>query len=286
MRIRMNLEDYDMFVTWWKGPGKMSMLKGMGNITLQNVESAFRNQGREREWPSRSAPNVAGIIRRLNDQKDPMATDFIEMPALLDSGALRNSFDALYGRNAVVVHSTSPYADRMQRGLIDRLKLEPIGRRHLARWLKGLAEDSRKRYRRDIGWLLNKKRKRRRIKVNPHKRVMLRMDTHDRAELQRYVGMTIRSFVTGKKKKILKWERTTNMSAIFRQNVVDVKAGPRTSYFAPKGKRGKHTVDIYSLVKPKETDWISQAFTKMRFLKPNLPSMGRIKQQHIDEAIL
>lgn len=282
-RLKMTLDDFDMFKTWWKGPGKGVVINRLGTITMVNVEHAFKNQGRGGEWPPRYAPNVAGIIRRLNKQEDPRATDFVEMPALLDSGALKNSFEKKVDLlepstlGYVKIHSTSPHAYRMERGLIDRLKLEPVGRRHLAMWLKGLSDEDRKLYRADIGWLLNKKKKRKKYRVKPQKRVMLRMNTADVDELRRYVEYTIRSFVTGKKKKIMQTERTTNVEAIFRRNVVDVRRGPRTSHFAPKGKRGKPTYIIHKMVKPQETAGaftaaagFKAAYTQLRFPRAKL----------------
>ena len=263
MRIKLDLEEFDMFSTWWKGIGRETVVKHLGKMTMDTVETAFKRQGKQGEWPPRYAPNIAGIIRRLNKQEDPKDTDFIVMPALIDSGALRNSFHTITfmgsdSPSRVHVFSTSPYAYNMQNGIVDRLKLSPIGRRHLALWLKGLSKDDRKIYREDIGFLLNKKLKRKRYKIRPNKRNMLSIDEMDRLELGMYIRKNIEAF-QDKPKYIVETEITTNLNKIFRKNVVDVELGKRMSHFARKGLRGKQTYKIFKRVKASEAP---KSFTK------------------------
>jgi hypothetical protein len=264
MRIRMDFDEYEMFSTWWKGAGRDIVVNQIGQMTKDNVESAFRKQGRDGEWPPRGAPNVAGIIRRVNRGEDPKDTDFIEMPALLDSGKLKNSFELLVGKSGVVVFSPLLYGERMQKGIIDRLRLEPIGRRHLADWLKRLPEDTRRLYRSDIGWLLNKKRKRKRVRIKPHKRVMLKVDQRDQADIKAYIGKMISGFKSGPTKKVLAWRTTTNTSAIYNaKRIINLGTTPG----------GKRQMKILALVKPKAApgSFSSQDNYKAAYFKPRFP---------------
>ena len=258
MRIKLDLSDYEAFEEWWGKIGRDKVTKELGRKALFTVHWAFKNQGKRGEWPARLAPNVAGIIRRVNRQEDPKDTDFIDMPALFDSGKLRNSFKVItptFNKSTVgwtEVRSSVPWADRMQRGLVDRLKLSPIGRRHLAIWLATLPKDVRRLYREDIGWMLNKKKKNKSYKIRPHKRVMLALDAMDRADLGEYVLKTISDFKSKPQyKDVVSF--TTKRKSRLGKNVVGFEESGRVSYFGPKKTRGKTIYKLTRRVRVRET---------------------------------
>tara|TARA_R110000824_G_scaffold46671_1_gene133736 strand:+ start:671 stop:1567 length:897 start_codon:yes stop_codon:yes gene_type:complete len=270
MRIKLDLADYEAFAEWWENTGRDTVTRTLGKKVLDTVHWAFRNQGKAKLWPPRKAPNVAGIIRRVNRQENPEDTDFMEMAALIDSGKLRNSFKVTtptLGKSTVgwtEVRSRLPRADRMQRGLVDRMKLDAVGRKHLAVWLKLLPKDERRWRRWSIGWLLNKKRKNKSYKVKPHKRVMLALEPRDRAELGGYVIKTIEDFKSKAQYKTVTTYTKNIMAGLGNKNVVGFERAGRVSHFGPKKTRGKEIYKMLRRVKVKETE---SAFAGGRDLK-------------------
>lgn len=266
MRIKLDLTDYEAFEEWWEKIGRHRVIRDLGKKALDTVHWAFKNQGKSGEWPPRRAPNVAGIIRRVNKQENPKDTDFIEMPALFDSGKLRNSFKVItptLNKSTLgwtEVRSTLPRADKMQRGLVDRLRLSKVGRKHLAVWLATLPKDARRLYREDIGWLLNKKKKNKSYKIRPRKRVMLALDAMDRADMGEYVLKTIADFKSRPQyKDVVSF--TTNRKARLGRNVVGFEESGRVSHFGPKKTRGKTIYKVTRRVRERETE---SAFVKGR----------------------
>lgn len=82
-------------------------------------QDSFRNQGlyKKGEWPARKTPNLAGIWRDLNTGQQVKTRRFDPRPALVDTGALRNSITFHWYEDKMKLGTNRRYGANHQLGL-------------------------------------------------------------------------------------------------------------------------------------------------------------------------
>lgn len=96
------------------------LLKATGLYMVGQVQRAFTDQRRGRvAWRERSVPNLAGIVRDLDEGGEIKSRRWDARPAVIDTGLLRGSiwFRRLTdGTVGIEVGTTVPYARKQQEG--------------------------------------------------------------------------------------------------------------------------------------------------------------------------
>lgn len=133
-------------------------LRQVGALMVAESQRAFRDQKfGEQAWDARKGKiNVFGIIADFYEgKKSPPARRFESRPVLRDTGRLAASIAfRMAGVDVVEVGSNLPYAPVLHHG--GEIESKPINqqvRDALAAWLKSKGRG----YRKQLGWLLNKK---------------------------------------------------------------------------------------------------------------------------------
>lgn len=82
-------------------------------------QDSFKNQGlyRKGEWPARKTPNIAGIWRDLNQGQQIKNRRLGPRPALMDTGAARNSISYQWQNDKMKLGTNRPYMKNQQLGL-------------------------------------------------------------------------------------------------------------------------------------------------------------------------
>jgi len=166
-------------------------LKQIGAMMVAESQAAFRDQrfggvG----WPARKAPNVMGIIADFYEGKPaPPARRFEERPALRDTGRLAASIASrIVSSDTVEVGTNLPYAAALHFG--GEVESKPINsavRSALWNWLKGPGSRWKKR----LGWLLNKKFAGRTLKTTVPARPFVGVTSQTMADISEAVGVRI-----------------------------------------------------------------------------------------------
>lgn len=131
-------------------------LKQIGALMVAESQNAFRQQRLgDKQWEARAPINVFGIIADFAaGAAEPPARRFKRRPALRDTGRLASSISfRLVDEHTVEVGTVVEYAQVHQAG--GEVKSEKITKgvqEALWEWLKGKG----RRWKRDLGWLLNK----------------------------------------------------------------------------------------------------------------------------------
>lgn len=133
-------------------------LRQIGALMVAESQEAFRNQRfGGQAWPERRVPNVFGIIQDLYEGKKSIPKRRFEArPALRDTGRLAASIAwQLVGTDAVEVGSNLPYAADHQVG--GKVQSKPLNEQVRAGLNAFLKTRTGKKWRPQLGWLLNKK---------------------------------------------------------------------------------------------------------------------------------
>lgn len=137
-------------------------LKILGLMMVSDSQRAFIEQSYGgKKWPPRGPVNVMGIIADLSSGRSIPKRRFDQRPALIDTGLLRNSIASKIIGNAVEVGTKVEYAKDHQKG--GKVKSETItGKVQTALWT-WLKKKANRKWQPQLGWLLNRKFKGRRL---------------------------------------------------------------------------------------------------------------------------
>lgn len=166
-------------------------LKQVGAILQAEAQASFKRQGLGKDkWPERKVPNVFGIIADFHaGKRAPPGRRFTSRPALRDTGALARSISwAVLGTKVVEVGSKLPYAGQHHRGTESESK--PITaqvRRLLWAWLRGKGSQ----WKRELGWLLNRKFKDATLTMDLPERRIVGVTKDARSRIKQAIGVTI-----------------------------------------------------------------------------------------------
>ncbi len=126
-------------------------------------------------WAPRRVPNVPGVLADLAAGSTPKSRRFVDRPALIDTGRLRDSIAwRPIGRDKIEVGTVVPYADLHQQGGVTTVTVTQKMKDALAKWLKKSVKAYRRfaergggdqsevnaevaDYRRSFGWIFSAK---------------------------------------------------------------------------------------------------------------------------------
>lgn len=113
------------------------LLERIGSYLVKVSQVAFANQRFDgKQWPARSLPNYAGIVRDLNQGQFNEDRLTKARPALVDTGNLRRSiYYRLISNKTVGVASSAPYAALHQEGGTDVIPISDAAKSNLAQLL-------------------------------------------------------------------------------------------------------------------------------------------------------
>lgn len=98
---------------------------------------AFLNQSfGGHKWPARTTPSILGIVADLANGPDVHEARFKDRPALVDTGRLRSSFNAVTSARSVQIVSRAPYAKLMNDGGLASLPVTQAVKGNLKTLLK------------------------------------------------------------------------------------------------------------------------------------------------------
>jgi phage gpG-like protein len=166
-------------------------LKQIGELIVSQTMEAFEEEklGSKR-WKPRAVPNVFGIIADFAaNKKEPPKKRFEARPVLMDSGDLSNRWKAKVKGDAVIVGTVVKYASVHQTG--GPIKSKVITKKVqklLGAWLK--TKKGRK-WKGDLGWLLNKKYTGKEIPGKVEARPMLGITVQLQKDIYRDIGVAI-----------------------------------------------------------------------------------------------
>lgn len=166
-------------------------LKQVGVLMVAESQQAFRDQKLGADvWEPRRPINVPGIIADFAaGKKAPAARRFETRPALKDTGRLAASIAfKVTGTQVVEVGSNLPYAGVHQHGgESETLPITQDVRKLMAAWLRGPG----RKYRTQLGWLLNKKFAGTKLKTKIRKRPIVGITKQTLEDVQEVVGVKI-----------------------------------------------------------------------------------------------
>jgi phage gpG-like protein len=161
------------------------ILDGLGAVLTSRFQKSFREQKSPdgTPWPERMTPNVAGIVKDLNNGGDPKSRRFQGTPAVRDTGILANSLTWEVEGSKLVVGTSIDYASAHNTGAeTHTLTLTPGGRRRLAIWLRTLTRDERKDL--GLGWLFSQPS----FEITPRKRTFVEIGADEKRLIREHVA--------------------------------------------------------------------------------------------------
>jgi phage gpG-like protein len=183
-RMRRNRMRGGVSVKDWGALGKLvgglenldGVLNGIGAMLTGRTQSAFRSQGRSGQWPERSTPNIAGVLRDLEAGGAPKTRRWDDRPALQDTGRLKGSWSwRIVANDAVEVGTTVPYARKHQEGGAETLSVTAAMKQRLAKWLKRRKDERAE----SLRWLLDVDQ----VDIKIPQRVMLEITPQDKQDI-------------------------------------------------------------------------------------------------------
>ena len=166
-------------------------LKIAGLLMVAASQRAFRQQGLGKEkWEPRAPINVFGLIADFaRGAGAPAQRRFQRRPALMDTGRLSSSISSKIVSDATVeVGTVVEYASVHQKG--GQVESETITegmQRAIWEWLKTKG----RRYKRDLGWLLNRKWRGKKLQSEVPARPFIGLTDQTQAEVMRATGRQI-----------------------------------------------------------------------------------------------
>lgn len=166
-------------------------LKQIGALMLAESQGAFKRQRFGKvAWKPRGVPNVFGIIADLHKgSKEPPKRRFEPRPALRDTGRLSGSISfKLKGKNSIEVGSNLPYASVHQKGgKVESMPVTEKVQKALWKWLKNKGSA----WKDDLGWLLNKKFRNKKLEGTVPARPFVGITRLTRRDVKEVVGVSI-----------------------------------------------------------------------------------------------
>ena len=166
-------------------------LKQIGALMVAESQQAFRNQGfGGRKWRDRAPINTFGIIADFAAGKSsPPNRRFQPRPVLRDTGRLAKSISfRIIDAKTVEVGTNVEYADvHNLGGEVESEVISEDVQKALWRWLKGRG----KAFKRDLGWLLNKKFRGEKLTAEVPKRQFLGITQRTIRDVKKIVGVKI-----------------------------------------------------------------------------------------------
>jgi phage gpG-like protein len=166
-------------------------LRQIGALMVAESQAAFRNQSfGDTRWPERHSPNIFGILADFHAGRSaPPSRRFQPRPALRDTGRLSGSIAfELVGRYAVRAGTNVEYAEVHQTGgKVESVPIDVQVRTALWAWLKRKPKALRKQ----LGWLLNKKFRDKRLQSTVPARPFVGVTSDTVRAVEQVVGVTI-----------------------------------------------------------------------------------------------
>jgi phage gpG-like protein len=165
-------------------------LKQVGVIMVAESQRAFKDQEHgDNKWEPRAPVNVFGIIADFHvGKKTPPKRRFQSTPALIDTGDLRRKIGAEVKGDVVEVGTVLPYAAVHQTGgKVESKPLTSKVRRPLWLWLKKQSPELKQQ----IGWVLNKKFKGKKIEATVPARPFVGVTVKTIKKVKKLVGVLI-----------------------------------------------------------------------------------------------
>lgn len=165
-------------------------LKQIGALMVAESQRAFKKQSHGgKPWEPRAPVNVFGIIADFHaGRQKPPQRRFERRPALRDTGRLSASINFRVSGKTVEVGSNLPYAHvHNQGGEVESKPINSEVRSALYDWLKTQKLAMRRR----LGWLLNKKFRDQKLKMNVPARRFVAITKRTRETVRRAVGVEI-----------------------------------------------------------------------------------------------
>lgn len=161
-----------------------------GELMVRRTQDAFRLQGRSEPWPPRGGPsgiNRIGVLRDLEEGRNPPARRFDPRPAGMDTGTLRNSpaWEPVPG--GIRFGSSVAHAEDFQEGKEVTIPITGTLRKRLAAWLKKLPEGIKEAARAAFGPLFTLGV----LKVKVPGRVYVEITDQDRDDCQKILQDSI-----------------------------------------------------------------------------------------------
>jgi phage gpG-like protein len=165
-------------------------LRVVGQVLVAESTGAFRKQafGRDK-WEQRAPVNVFGILADLAKGGAPKDRRFRRRPALKDTGRLLGSIASrLVGSHVVEVGTNVPYGQVHQTGgTVESEKITQDIQKRLWDWL----QKDGKRRRKDLGWLLNRKFRGKRLTTEVPARPFVGITDSARQGIRKTIGVEI-----------------------------------------------------------------------------------------------
>jgi phage gpG-like protein len=168
----------------------VAALRQIGALMVGETQATFRNQGLgAQRWPPRHVPNVFGILADFHAGRTPPARRFQPAPVLRDTGRLSGSIAyELMGRMSVRAGTNIDYAEVHQHGgRVESVAIDSQVRSRLWAWLRRRPRALRKQ----LGWLLNKKFRDRRLSMTVPARPFVGVTADTVRAVEQIVGVTI-----------------------------------------------------------------------------------------------
>lgn len=170
--------------------GRKKLLQQIGILMVAESQAAFKAQAFGKyQWPKRGKINTAGILGDFAQGRNkPPKRRFERTPALIDTGALRQSIAFKVTGQTVKVGSALRYASLHQSGgMSEGIAVTKDMQLRLGKWLKRQATDIRAK----LGWLLGKKARSEKIKFKVPKRPFVGFTPKTKVTVQKALGVTI-----------------------------------------------------------------------------------------------
>jgi len=166
-------------------------LTQIGEMMVSESIRAFKRQRFGKSpWKQRAPINVYGIIAdfaKAGGAKPPKRR-FQRRPALVDTGHLRGSIGKSISGKTVVVGTVVPYAAaHHEGGEVKSQKITESVQKKLWKWLKGPG----KKYKKDLGWLLNKKFTGTSLTMTVPKRPIVGLTKQTKKDIERLIGAKV-----------------------------------------------------------------------------------------------
>ena len=166
-------------------------LKVAGLLMVEASQKAFRQQGLgKQKWEARAPINVYGLIADFaRGAGAPAQRRFQRRPALIDTGRLSSSISSrLISEDTVEVGTVVQYAAVHQKGgQVESETITESMQRAIWDWMKSKG----RRYKKDLGWLLNKKWRGKKLQGQVPARPFIGLTDETKKRVQQATGRQI-----------------------------------------------------------------------------------------------
>ncbi len=155
------------------------VMTSIGALHKSYVAERFVTQGKPKDsFDERMVPNIPGLISDFRKSKTPKARRFESRPVLFDTGRMKGSIDYdVTAPNRVETGSNLPYAAiQHEGGDSESETVTEKMQENLWAWLKS---DRGSAWRKDLGWLLNRKLPGTTVPIKVRARPFVELDEDD-----------------------------------------------------------------------------------------------------------